>query len=310
MTKEEFQALLDHSVKEARAVLPQGNVADYIPELRKANSDHLGIVLTDLEGYIYASGDSEQPFSIQSIVKVFALLYALEHVGPDIVFEKVGMEPSGASFMEMTTLSDFSNKPSNPLINAGALVVASMISQEIEFRKFLEYVSGLCASDGLKVNEAVFDSELNHSERNHALAWELKRLHLLTNTLEESLLFYTRGCAVEMTARELSRFAVVLANGGYDPLTGEQKVDAEAVKITLTLLFTCGLYNGTGEFAVRIGLPAKSGIGGGILAASHQRFGIGAYGPSLDIYGNSIGATKVLSELSAKLDWHTFAWNE
>lgn len=310
MTKEEFQALLDHSVNEARSVLSRGELADYIPELRKADPDHLGIVLTDLEGHIYASGDSDQPFTIQSIVKVFALLYALEYLGPDIVFEKVGMEPSGASFMEMTTLSDFSNKPSNPLINAGAIVVASMISQDIEFQKFLQYISGLCASDGLKVNEAVFDSELNHSERNHALAWELKRLRLLTNNLEDSLWFYTRGCAVEMTARELSRFAVILANGGCDPLTGEQKISAEIVKIGLTLLFTCGLYNGTGEFAVRIGLPAKSGVGGGILAVSHQRFGIGAYGPSLDIYGNSIGAIKLLSELSAKLDWHTFAQKE
>ncbi len=310
MSREEFQELLDYSVEEARTVLLQGKVADYIPELKKAPAEQLGIVLTDLEGHIYASGDTDRPFTIQSIVKVFALLYALEHFGPDLVFEKVGMEPSGASFMEMTTLSDFSNKPSNPLINAGAIVVASMISQEIEFDHFLEYISGLCASNGLKVNEAVFLSELDHSERNHALAWELKRLRLLTNNLDESLWFYTRGCAVEMTARELSRFAVILANGGYDPLTGEQKVDAEVVRITLTLLFTCGLYNGTGEFAVRIGLPAKSGVGGGILAAAHQRFGIGAYGPSLDIYGNSIGAIKVLSELSEKLDWHTFAWNE
>ena len=310
MTKEEFQALLDHSVKEARAILPQGKVADYIPELKKAKSDQLGIVLTDLDGNIFASGDTEQAFTMQSIVKVFALIYALETLGEDVVFEKVGMEPSGASFMEMTTLSDFSNKPSNPLINAGAIVISSMISQEIDFDHFLEYISGLCASDGLKINEAVFFSELHNSERNHALAWELKRLRLLTNGLDESLRFYTRGCAIEMTARELSRFAVILANGGYDPLTGEQKVDAEIVKITLTLLFTCGLYNGTGEFAVRIGLPAKSGVGGGILAAAHQRFGIGAYGPSLDIYGNSIGAIKVLSELSEKLDWHTFAWNE
>ena len=310
MTKEEFQALLDHSVKEARAILPQGKVADYIPELKKAKSDQLGIVLTDLDGNIFASGDTEQAFTMQSIVKVFALIYALETLGEDVVFEKVGMEPSGASFMEMTTLSDFSDKPSNPLINAGALVIASMISQDIDFQQFLDYISGLCASDGLKVNEAVFDSELNHSERNHALSWELKRLHLLTNSLEDTLLFYTRGCAVELTARELSRFAVILANGGFDPLSGEQKVDPDVVKTTLTLLFTCGLYNGTGEFAVRIGLPAKSGVGGGILAAAHQRFGIGAFGPSLDIYGNSIGAIKVLSELSAKYDWHTFAWSK
>ena len=133
MSKEEFQLLLDHSVAEARTVLSQGKVADYIPELKKAPAEQLGIVLTDLEGHIYASGDTEQPFTIQSIVKVFALLYALEHLGPDQVFEKVGMEPSGASFMEMTTLSDFSNKPSNPLINAGAIVIASMISQLIDF---------------------------------------------------------------------------------------------------------------------------------------------------------------------------------
>lgn len=305
--KDYMQELLDQAVAEGRKVLKHGAVADYIPELRKADPAQLGVSLTDLSGVTYSSGDTDVPFTIQSIEKVFSLLYALETVGPDAVFSRVGMEPSGASFMELTTLSDFSDKPSNPLINAGAIVVSSLIAAETSFDAFHAYVKRLCSTDSLPVNQAVCESEWENSERNHSLAWELKRLRLLSADLETSLKFYTRSCSIEVTARKLARFAVLLANGGKNPRTGEQVVGEDAVRITVTLLFTCGLYDGAGSFAVSTGLPAKSGVGGGIMAVAHRQLGIGTFGPALNGNGNSIGSLRALEYLTDRLNWHTFA---
>ncbi|NLK02023.1 MAG: glutaminase A [Clostridiaceae bacterium] len=304
--KQNLQLLLDHSVEQARPQLAQGKVADYIPELSKVNPTLLGASVLELGGQEYSAGDAEVYFTLQSIEKVFALIFALELVGEDRLFELVGMEPSGAPFSELTTLGEFSEKPSNPLINAGAIVVSSLLSTLMSFDDFLQRVRSFCHNPQISCNEEVYRSEYAHSERNHAIAWELKRLKLLVGDLDQSLRFYTRSCAINVCARDLARFAATMANGGIDCTTGERVISTSAVRITESLMFTCGLYDGSGSFAVKVGIPAKSGVGGGIMAVVNHRLGIGAFGSALDRYGNSIGATAILEYLSSHCGWHTF----
>ncbi|HHV42850.1 MAG TPA: glutaminase A [Clostridiaceae bacterium] len=302
-----YQDLLDRSIEQARPVLARGKVADYIPELSKVDPDLLGVTVVDLNGETISSGDTNVYFTLQSIEKVFALIFALELAGADRVFELVGMEPSGAPFSELSTLGEFSAKPSNPLINAGAIVVSSLLTTLISFDEFLAQVRVLCKNPAINCNEAVFASEYAHSERNHSLAWELKRLKLLVGDLDETLRFYTRSCAISVCAEDLARFASLLAGGGLDFSSGQRVISGNAVRIAEALMFTCGLYDGSGSFAVRVGIPAKSGVGGGIMAVVNHRVGIGAFGSSLDRNGNSIGATAILEYLSNKLGWHIFS---
>ncbi len=303
---QDFQKILDGIVAETRTKLNRGKVADYIPELSKIDPNLLGISIIELGGIKYNAGDYDCYFTLQSIEKIFALIYALDLVGEADLFNLVGMEPSGAPFSELSTLGEFSEKPSNPLINAGAIVISSLLSSLISFDQFLDKVKTLCKNPAICVNESVYASEYAHSERNHSLAWELKRLKLLRGDLDESLRFYTRSCAISVTARDLAVFAAVLANGGRDLETADRLISNQAAKIAKALMFTCGLYDGSGEFAVKVGLPAKSGVGGGIIAIAGQRLGIGAFGPALDRNGNSIGAIAILEQLSTKYGWHIF----
>lgn len=310
----ESNAVFTQAVAYARTFLPQGKVANYIPELAKADASQLGICVVNQEGQLFAAGNFTTPFTMQSVGKVFALLMAQEIFGQEHVFTKVGMEPSGAGFSELTTLGEFSDKPSNPFINAGAIVLTSMLSSQVSFDEFLAFTRKLCRNPALAINERVYASETLHSDRNHSIAWELKRLNLLSNDLAESLDFYTKLCSVELTAADLARFGQLLANhgavvgeaSGDGVAAGERWLEAKHVTTALSLMFTCGLYNGTGSFAVQAGLPAKSGVGGGIVAVIPGKMGIGTFGPALDANGNSIGGMKILDFLSSKLGWHQF----
>lgn len=303
----EYQKILDQSIEHARPHLKSGKTADYIPELAKVDPELLGVTVVELGGREISSGNADFYFTLQSIEKVFALIFALDLVGEDTLFELVGMEPSGAPFSELATLGEFSEKPSNPLINAGAIAVSSLLTTLISFDDFLDKVRSLCKNPKISCNDSVYASEFAHSERNHSLAWELKRMKLLVGDLDESLRFYTRSCAINVCARDLAVFASTLASGGIDCDTGERVISKSAVRIAKSLMFTCGLYDGSGEFAVRVGLPAKSGVGGGILAVVNHRLGIGAFGPSLDRNGNSIGSILILEYLSEKFGWHIFS---
>ncbi len=300
MSNECINTSLNEALRQAGLDLANGKVASYIPELARADGSLLGLCLLDCEGRIYRAGDCDTSFTVQSVGKVFLLLAALERFGEQAVFERVGMEPSGAPFSELSTLGEFSEKPSNPFINAGAIVLASLASTVMTFEEFLDFVRGLCGNQTLQVNEAVYLSESAHSERNHSLAWELKRLKLLENDVQTSLDFYTRLCAIEASAADLARFGLLLAR------QGEQLVSPLHVTTVLSLMFTCGLYNGSGAFATRSGVAAKSGVGGGIVAVVPGQFGIGTFGPALDRNGNSIGGLRLLEILSAEFGWHIF----
>lgn len=299
-----MQETIQKALDEARQILDQGELASYIPELAKANPDHLGLYLITEDGR-FESGDTDVEFTMQSIAKVATLLVALELFGFEKVFSKVDMEPSGAPFSELSGFRDLSETPANPFINSGAIALSSLIASEISFEEYLAYMGKICARTGMVIDEQVYESEMAHSERNHSLAWELKRMKLLTTDLEESLCFYTKSCSITVSARDLAEFAFCLANYGKTR-SGEQIFSPDHVKVCLSLMFTCGLYDGSGNFSVKAGLPAKSGVGGGIIAIVPNQAGLASFGPSLDHNGNSIGGVKAIELISKDLNFHCF----
>lgn len=299
----DIQSILEEVLATSSKITGKGELATYIPELAKANPQDLGICLKTCKDESFTAGIYNKKFTIQSIAKVAALLLALKHCGSEKVFSIVGMEPSGAPFSEFTTLGDFSNKPSNPFINSGAIAISSLLATHCGFAEFLDFLRLLCKNPNLHVDESVFESEKATSERNHSLAWELKRLRLLTCDVQPSLEFYTRLCSVAVTAEDLAEFALVLAKHGENK-EEEQILKKEDVTTTLSLMLSCGLYNGSGSFIVEAGLPVKSGVGGGIIAVVPGKAGIATFGPSLDHNGNSIGGIDILKQLSHKLGWH------
>lgn len=282
-----------------------GHVATYIPELGKADPAKLGICLRTREGETLRAGDSDVRFSVQSISKIMSLAIALESYGPAVVFENVGMEPSGDAFNSLLKLENADGTPYNPLINAGALVICSYLVQMYTFEELLESVRRLCADPGIVLDIKVCHSEMSNLSRNRAIAYLLESKGVLHADVEKTLELYVKMCSLSVTADTLANFGLLLACGGVDPATGERKLKAETVRIVKTIMFTCGMYDGSGEFAVRVGLPAKSGVGGGIIAVA-DGIGIGIYGPALDEKGNSIAGIAMLEHLSARLGFHLF----
>lgn len=303
------QAILDDALAYGRAFVAEGNTAQYIPELRNVNKYHLGICVKTVEGEELSSGDTDTAFTIQSISKLVSLILAVRDRGADYLFnDKVGVEPTGDPFNSIVRL-ETKSKPYNPFINAGAIVIASCVegaNADEKFERFLAYFRRLCGSDKIDLNHAVYESEKATGDKNRALAYHLKATHLLDGDVEDSLDFYFRMCSVAATARDIAHMSLVLANNGVDPESGERHIEAENAKAIRALMLTCGMYDGSGEFAVTVGFPAKSGVGGGIAAALVDRMGIGVYGPSLNEKGNSIGGIKMLEYLSKKLDLSLF----
>ena len=289
-----------------RQFLLQGKVADYIPELSKANPVYLGLCIKTPDGETIEYGDVEQRFSMQSISKVVALATALQHRGFDDVFSHVMMEPSGDAFNSILKLDTASNRPYNPLINAGAIEIVNLLCRDFCFDELLDFTRAICMDDDITLNEAVYHSESSTGDRNRAIGYLLKSKEVLEGDVLQTVDLYFKLCSMNVTARSLAGLGLILANGGVDPRTGVPLLSAQTVRTVKTLMFTCGMYDGSGEFAVRTGLPAKSGVGGGIMACVENRMGIGTYGPALDDRGNSIGGRKALEFLSRELHLHIF----
>lgn len=302
-----LQQTLEEALEYARAFLPQGRVATYIPELSKADPDKLGACIALPDGTQCLAGDWDSRFTMQSISKVVSLLLALETSGYDQVFSKVGMEPTGDAFNSIVKLETNTPKPLNPMINAGAIVVASCIRGDAPFARMLDLTRRLCGSQRPALNQTVYDSERQQGARNRAMAYFLQSEGLLGDAVEPYLDLYFRMCSVEVNAAELSRLGLVLACDGADPHTGAQLVPGWQAQVVKALMFTCGMYDGSGEFAVKVGIPSKSGVGGGIVSAVQSRMGLGVFSPGLDAKGNSIGSCKVLEYLSHKLALHVFS---
>lgn len=310
MDKEEIQAILEKALAEGRNVLYEGRVASYIPELAKANSGNLGVCLMRKDGSTYCAGDYDIPFTMQSISKTFSLILALQTAGYDKVFSKIGMEPTGDRFDSILQLELKDWRPFNPMINAGAIVTASCIETPDPYQSFLELVRALCGNPRIGLNESVYRSEKKTGTRNRSIAYLLKSDNVLDGEPEEVLDVYFRMCSVMVTARDLAHYGMVLSNHGVDPQTGKQLVDSTIVRIVTTLMMLCGMYDESGEYAVKIGLPSKSGVGGGICAIARHGIGIGTFGPMLNKKGNSVGGERILRVLSESLGLHVFDTKE
>ena len=289
-----------------RQFLLQGKVADYIPELGKANPVYLGLCIKTPDGQTVEYGDVEQRFTMQSICKVVSLATALQHEGFERVFSKVMMEPSGDAFNSILKLDTASNRPYNPMINAGAIEVISLLAPTFKFEQLLDFVRALCMDDEIELNEAVYQSESMTGDRNRAIGYLLKSKDVLEGDVLPAVDLYFRMCSLNVNARSLAGLGLVLANGGVNPENGIRLLSARVVRTVKTLMLTCGMYDGSGEFAVRVGLPSKSGVGGGIMSCVEHQMGIGAYGPALDEKGNSIGGGKMLEYLSREMHLHIF----
>jgi glutaminase len=249
----------------ARREIPRGAVADYIPELGKVDPDQLGICVYPLRGEKILLGEAEKRFTMQSISKILSLCVALEIFGAEKLFEKVGAEPSGEAFNSLVELDLNSNKPYNPLINSGAIAVAGMLIEEVSFHDMLRFARELCDDESIELNKAVFESEMGTCSRNRAIGYLLESKSIIETDVEDALRFYTRMCSLDVTAESLANFANRLANDGVGNLTGKRYLSSETVRIVKTLMLTCGMYDGSGTYAVEVGIPTKSGVGGGLL---------------------------------------------
>ena len=302
-----IRPVLEKALQEGAARIPDGEVATYIPELGNADKNQLGVCIYTKDGKRFSAGDTKVRFSIQSISKVITLAVALEICGFDAVFQRVGMEPSGDAFNSLLKLEVSSGYPYNPMINSGAIAICSYIEPELTFNEMLRRTRKLCTDPEIVLDRSVFQSEMSHISRNRAIAYLLESKGVITGDVERILELYVKLCSLSVTAESLANLGMLLANGGIHPETGERLLQSGTVRVVKTIMMTCGMYDGSGEFAVRVGIPSKSGVGGGILALVDQQMGIGIFGPALDKKGSSIAGIRVLEYLSAQLGLHFFS---
>ena len=293
------------AVGSGRRVLKKGAIATYIPELAKADPEVLAASFCGIDGSISSAGDIGLSVTVQSISKVTSLGLALKMLGEDGIFSRVGVEPSADPFnsimrLEMST----PHRPLNPMINSGAILVLSLLpfkDSEKRLDAVLETMRLLTANPGLHVNRAVASSEMETSDRNRSLGYFLKSVGSMQGDIENVLDSYFGQCAIETTVKDLAVMGATLAAGGRNPLSGVAVFSERTSAIIRSLMATCGLYDGSGDFAVRVGFPAKSGVGGGIVGSIMGRGGLATVGPALDSRGNSIGGIRVMEDLSKTL---------
>jgi len=281
-----------------------GAVADYIPELKKADPSHFGVSLATIDGHIYEVGDTNVPFTIQSISKAFVFALALEKLGAEKVEAVIGVEPSGDAFNSIRLRPD--NRPYNPMVNSGAIACSGLIHKARGSEAFecIRDALSRCAGRELGVDEAVFASERETGDRNRAIAYLLRNYAVVEGDVGAVLDVYFRQCSILVTARDLAVMAATLANNGVNPVTGEQVMKPYAVARTLSIMTSSGMYDYAGEWVYRVGLPAKSGVGGGIVAALPAQLGLGTFSPPLDSHGNSVRGLKICETLSTHFGLH------
>lgn len=307
----DWQHILDSIVEDVQPYLSEGKVADYIPALAQVRPDQFGIAFTDVHGKTFEAGDANTPFSIQSISKVFALVMALDMEDEDL-WKCVGREPSGSPFNSIVQLENEHGRPRNPFINAGAIVVTNKIVQhcgkEAAIDKILQFVK-TCAQDyaGIVVNEQVAASEQEYGDRNRALAYFMKSYGTVRGDVPSTLGAYFCQCALEMSACTLSRAGLFLAAAGKNPLDGNRVVTShEHVDRVNAIMMLCGHYDMSGDFAFRVGLAGKSGVGGGILAVIPEVGTLVVWSPRLNEAGNSLAGTIAMQWFSERTGVNLF----
>jgi len=307
---ERLQRQLPVWLNDSRPYTSQGKVASYIPELSKAPRDALGIAIVDRFGASVSAGDGDAAFTMQSISKVFTLILALMDNGEADVFAKVGMEPTGDNFNSMLKLEMVQpGIPFNPLINAGAITISSLIqggSSAEKSARILDFFRCLSGNDNLTYDTDVYQSESETGDLNRSMAYLLKDHGVLQGKVGDVLDVYFRHCSIRVQCADLARMALVLACDGLDPVSGIRRIPRRYVQIAKTFMVTCGMYNASGEFAIQVGLPAKSGVSGGILALVPGSYGIGVVGPALNAKGNSCAGVHLLETLSREMEWSMF----
>ena len=281
-----------------------GHVADYIPELSKADPAHFGVSIATIDGHVYGVGDSTVPFTVQSISKPFVFALALETLGAERVEGVIGVEPSGDVFNSVRLRSD--NRPFNPMVNAGAITCSALLHEALGANAFafIRDTLGRYAGGELAIDEAVFESERLTGDRNRAIAFLLRNHGVVRGDVDAILDVYFRQCSILVTARDLAVMGACLANKGVNPVTGTRVASPYAVARTLSIMTTAGMYDFAGEWIYRVGIPAKSGVSGGILGALPSQLGVGTYSPLVDEHGNSLRGIKVCEELSASFSLH------
>ena len=305
-----MQTLIEKAVEYGKGFVHLGKTASYIPELGKAEPGLLGVSVIEKDGKVWSAGDCDAPFTIQSISKTLSLMLAIVDRGEEYVFSKVGMEPTGDAFNSIIKLETIKpSKPLNPMINAGAIAVDSLIcgnSPQERFERLLCFVRGICHNNEIDINYKVYESEKSTGFRNRALAHFMKDAGIVEGDVEEVLDLYFKQCAIEVNCKDIAMMGAVLALDGISPVNGQVLIPKKITRLVKTFMVTCGMYDASGEFAVKVGFPAKSGVGGGIMATVPGKLGIGVFGPALNEKGNSLGGEKVLEYLSEKLELSIF----
>ena len=298
------QRYLDR-IRAEHAGVADGELADYIPELADVDPNGFGVSLSSADGYVYESGDTAVEFTIQSISKPFTYALALHTVGEAVVDATIGVEPSGEAFNEIS-VDKVTKTPKNPMINAGAIAAASLVpgaTPDERFAAIREFYSGF-AGRQLELDHDVYESEKATGNRNRAIAYMLASFGVLQGDPDDALDVYFRQCSLNVTSSDLARMGATLARGGVNPATGRRVTGSRVVKRTLSVMVTCGMYDAAGDWVSAVGMPAKSGVGGGIVAVLPGQLGIGTYSPRLDAKGNSVRGVKVCRSLSEQLGLH------
>ena len=284
-----------------------GEVATYIPELGKADPEDFGICIATSDGHTFEAGDSDRLFTIQSISKPFTFGMALEAHGQDKVSRHVGVEPSGDAFNSIE-LEKGTNRPFNPMINAGAITVSALLYEHYGDEALEQMLARFSAAAGreLSVDEDVYQSESRTGHRNRAIAHLLLNFGMIGEKVEPALDLYFKQCSILVNSRDLAIMGATLSNLGKNPVTGEDVFDIDRVKDMLSIMLTCGMYDYSGQWAYKVGVPAKSGVSGGVMAVVNRQLGVATYSPRLDARGNSCRGIDVSVDLAQELGLHAF----
>lgn len=297
-----YQKVLEEIEKEIQPFLNEGKLANYIPALANVDDKKFAMSIQLFDGTSYHIGDSNLKFSIQSISKVFTFTLALNHYGKDL-YKRVGHEPSGNPFNSLVQLEYENGIPRNPFINAGALVTAdSLISiyKKNTFDTILDFIKKTSNDETVTYDEEIFKSELAHGFRNFALINMIKSFNNINNNIDDVIDTYFKQCSIMMNSSQLAKSMLFLANHGVNPLTNEEIITESKAKRINSLMLTCGHYDASGDFAYKVGLPGKSGVGGGIVAVVPKKMAISVYSPKLNLQGNSLVGTKALELFTTK----------
>ncbi|MGM0831142.1 MAG: glutaminase [Bacillota bacterium] len=297
----------------------KGRCADYIPALGESNQSDLGVYMISSDGVEMKAGDWEVPFTLQSISKVISFIAACLDRGIPYVLNRVDVEPTGDAFNSIVRLEIHKpGKPFNPMINAGALTVASLLNGESPEQKLESIYALIEKMIGKRptINEKVYQSEWKTANRNRALAYYLKESGFLESEVEDALEVYLRQCSIEVNTKDIAQIGLILSQNGYDPIHKRQVFPKQIAQLTKGLMLTCGMYNASGKFAAFVGVPAKSGVSGGIMASVPARYpqespfqtgcGIGIYGPAIDEYGNSLAGVELLKHIAEEYNFSIF----